>query len=127
MAHGLGASFAECTMLLARVSAGPLQRTCLWRHGWGVQTPKQEPVRIDRVADAYVQATRLKASAPILLWVCNTRFRSDDAPSVHVAGFPTRKSSAQTGQIKNPRFAKWSIESGRALLHFCGMVNSSQK
>ena len=28
----------------------------------------------DRVADAYVQATRLKASAPDLLQVCNTRF-----------------------------------------------------
>ncbi|CAA9500139.1 MAG: hypothetical protein AVDCRST_MAG91-1008 [uncultured Sphingomonadaceae bacterium] len=33
---------------------------------------------IDRVADAYVQATRPKASAPGSSQVSNTRFRSDD-------------------------------------------------
>ena len=41
----------------------------------GVETPKREPVElIDRVADAYVQATRLKAFAPVSFQVSNTRF-----------------------------------------------------
>ena len=35
---------------------------------------------IDRVADAYVQAARLKAFAPSPLLVSNTRFRSDGVP-----------------------------------------------
>ena len=49
------------------------------------------------LANAYVQATRRKGSAPILLRVCNTRFRSDDALSWDVAGSQTRKRSSQTG------------------------------
>lgn len=49
------------------------------------------------LANAYVQATRRKGSAPILLGVCNTRFRSDDALSWDVAGSQTRKRSSQTG------------------------------
>ena len=60
-------SRARSNKSLADVFAQSLKWRRSWRHGWGVQTPKQEPVRFDRVADAYVQATRLKAFAPNLL------------------------------------------------------------
>jgi hypothetical protein len=39
----------------------------------------------DRVADAYVQATRLKAFAPVSLQVSNTRFRG---PAFSARGMP---------------------------------------
>lgn len=62
--HGLLVSRGEEGAALSHVRAGPRTRD---RHRAG---------SINRVADPYVQATRLKASARSSIQACNTRFRS---------------------------------------------------
>lgn len=52
---------------------------------------------IDRVADAYVQATRLKAFAPSSLLVSNTRFRSDGVLYGARRRLPYRNGSSAPG------------------------------
>ena len=69
--------------------------------GRGVETSKDKSRSFhDREADAYVQASRLKAFAPSLSLVSNSRFRSSDVPDGTSPASPKGRTTALDQQAR---------------------------